>query len=150
MSFKYIENRVTREQMEEIKRRAKKSPKSHGFKFWMMRNHYGNLREYQQVGFHWFYLGGSSDVHCTCGLTVPRKSRVENVLGHRNLPSFEGVTYVFINSWEWRPDIEDYEYGAYCQLCKKGSLRNLSQDEVHKWITDHLMDCSERDKMNTK
>ena len=147
MSFKYEENRVTKEKLEDIKRQAKEAPRKQGMRFWYMINHYGNLYYDQQAGYHWFYLGGSNEVHCTCGLTVPRGSKVESSMGHRNLPSFEGVTYVFINCWEYRSDKEINEYGAYCQLCKKGSLRNLTKAEVEAWIASHKEDCQERDKL---
>ena len=147
MNFKYEDNRVTKEDLEDIKRRAKAAPKTHGMKYFYMGNHYGNLYYDQQAGYHWFYLGGPNEDHCTCGLIVPKGSRVETSLGHRNLPSFEGTTNIFINSWEYRSAKEVYEYGAYCQSCGKGSLRNLSKEEVHKWMKDHKEDCRGRDKL---
>ena len=147
MCFKYEDNRVTQEKLEDIKRRAKEAPKSQGMRFWYMSNHYGNLYFDQQAGYHWYYLSSVGLNHCTCGLVVARGTRVEAALGHRNLPSFQGTTPIFINCMEYRPDLEIDHYGAYCQLCKTGSLRNLTKDEVEKWIDDHKSDCFGSDKL---
>ena len=146
MSFEYIDNQLSREKLAEIDQEAKNSPKSHGMKFFYMRNHYSNLREYQQFGIHWFYLAGEGKKFCTCGLTVEADAKVETSLGHREIPGAKEVTFVFISCFDWDPKQQAYRLGAYCQLCKKGSLRNLSKEEVTGWIACHKEDCPERDK----
>ena len=147
MGFEYEDNCVTKEDLEDIKRQAEAAPKSHGLKYFYMSNHYWNLYCDQRAGYHWFYLSGKDVQYCTCGLKVPKDSEVETSLGHRNLPSFEGITTIFINSWWWQPSKEVYEYGAHCQSCAKGSLRNLSKEEVHLWMENHKEDCPESDKL---
>jgi hypothetical protein len=141
MSFKYIDNQVSSSFMAEIEAEAKAAPKSHGLKYFYMRNHYSNLYEYQQIGYHWFYLSGSDEKHCTCGLTVAKDAKVETSLGHLELPSFEGVANVFINYCNFDSSLESYQYGAFCQTCGKGSLRNLLKKEATQWISDHKEDC---------
>ncbi len=141
VSYEYFENQVADDFLEKIEAKAKSSPKSHAMKFFYMKNHYSNLYDYQKSGYHWFYLSGDGKQYCTCGLVVPKGSKVETSLGHRNLPSFEGTTNIFINSWEYRSAKEVYEYGAYCQICKKGSLRNLTKIEVQAWIASHKEGC---------
>lgn len=147
MSFKYIENRVEDNYLEKIEAEAKVSPKNHAMKFFYMKNHYSNLYGYQKSGYHWFYLSGDGEQYCTCGLAVPKGSKVETSLGHRELPSFEGVAYVFINCCNFDPSLPAYKFGAYCQLCGEGSLRNLLKKEVDEWISSHKEDCLERDKL---
>ena len=146
MSIRYENNLVTRELLDLLAEEAKAAPKSHGLKYFYMRNHYFNLWDYQQSGYHWFYQSGSDEHHCTCGLVVPKGSKVETSFGHRELPSLEGVVEVFINYCNFDPSLEAYLFGAYCQLCGKGSLRNLLKKEVADWIKFHKEDCPERDK----
>ena len=147
VSYKYFENQVADDFLEKIEAEAKASPKNHAMKFFYMKNHYSNLHGYQQSGYHWFYLSGAGKHYCTCGLEVPQGSKVETSLGHRELPSFEGITNVFINCCNFDPSLAAYEYGAYCQLCGKGSLRNLLKKDVDEWIKVHKEDCPERDKL---
>ena len=147
MSFKYIENRVEDNYLEKIEAEAKVSPKNHAMKFFYMKNHYSNLYGYQQSGYHWFYLSGEGKHYCTCGLEVPQGSKVESSLGHRELPSFEGIANVFINCCNFDPSLPAYQFGAYCQLCGKSSLRNLLKKDVDEWIKVHKEDCPERDKL---
>ena len=147
VSYKYFENQVADDYLEKIEAEAKASPKNHAMKFFYMKNHYSNLYGYQQSGYHWFYLSGEGKHYCTCGLEVPQGSKVETSLGHRELPSFEGIANVFINCCNFDPSLAAYEYGAYCQLCGKGSLRNLLKKDVDEWIKVHKEDCPERDKL---
>ena len=147
MSYEYFENQVADDFLEKIEAEAKASPKSHAMKFFYMKNHYSHLYDYQRSGYHWFYLSGDAKQYCTCGLVVPNGSKVETSLGHRELPSFEGITYVFINRCDFDPSLPAYQFGAYCQLCGKGSLRNLLKKEVEEWISSHKEDCLERDKL---
>ena len=147
VSYKYFENQVADNFLEKIEAEAKASPKNHAMKFFYMKNHYSNLYGYQQSGYHWFYLSGEGKHYCTCGLEVPQGSKVETSLGHRELPSFEGIANVFINCCNFDPSLAAYEFGAYCQLCGKGSLRNLLKKDVDEWIKVHKEDCPERDKL---
>ena len=147
VSYKYFENQVADDYLEKIEAEAKASPKNHAMKFFYMKNHYSNLYGYQKSGYHWFYLSGEGKHYCTCGLEVPQGSKVESSLGHRKLPSFESVVNVFINCCNFDPSLAAYEYGAYCQLCGKGSLRNLLKKDVDEWIKVHKEDCPERDKL---
>ena len=147
VSYKYFENQVADDYLEKIEAEAKASPKNHAMKFFYMKNHYSNLYGYQQSGYHWFYLSGEGKHYCTCGLEVPHGSKVEASLGHRELPSFEGIANVFINCCNFDPSLAAYEFGAYCQLCGKGSLRNLLKKDVDEWIKVHKEDCPERDKL---
>ncbi len=149
VSYEYFENQVEDNYLEKIDAEARVSPKSHAMKFFYMKNHYSNLYGYQKSGYHWFYLSGNGDQYCTCGLVVPTGSKVETSLGHRELPSFEGVAYVYINCCDFDPSLPAYQFGAYCQLCGKGSLRNLLKKEVEEWISSHKEDCLERDKLNS-
>lgn len=146
MSVKYENNLVTKEFWDSLEAEAMAAPKSHGLKYFYMRNHYSNLRGYQQSGYHWFYLSGPDENHCTCGLVVPKGSKVETSFGHRELPSEEGIAEVFINYCNFDPSLEAYQFGAYCQLCGKGSLKNLLKKEATDWICIHKEDCPERDK----
>ena len=141
MTIRYENNLVTSEFLESIAKEGKSAPKSHCLKYFYMRNHYFNLRGYQQSGYHWFYLSGTDEHHCTCGLVVPKRSKVETSFGHRELPSLEGVVEVFINYRNFDPSLDAYQFGAYCQLCGKGSLRNLLKKEVDDWIRLHKEDC---------
>ena len=141
MSFEYIHNQVSKEKLAQIDKDAKDSPKSHSFKFFYMRNHYSNLREYQEFGIHWFYLTGQDKRFCTCGLTVEMDAQVETSLGHRDLPGAQENTFVFINCFDWDPKRQAYRFGAFCQNCMKGSLRNLSKEEVDSWIAEHKVTC---------
>ena len=147
MSYEYFENQVADDFLEKIEAEAKASPKSHAMKFFYMKNHYSHLYDYQRSEYHWFYLSGDAKHYCTCGLVVPKGSKVETSLGHRVLPSFEGVTYVFINCCDFDPSLPAYQFGAYCQLCGKGSLRNLLKKNVDEWISSHIEDCLEIDKL---
>jgi hypothetical protein len=142
MSENYEDNRVTQEDLAKIKKQAKAAPKNHGLKYFYMNNHYGNLYSDQQAGYHWFYLSSANEAHCTCGLIVSKGSKIETSIGHKNLPSFEGLTTIFISSREFRPSKEVYENGAFCQNCQKGSLRNLSKEEVNRWIENHKEECT--------
>ena len=147
MSYEYFENQVADNYLEKIEAEAKVSPKSHAMKYFYMKNHYSNLYGYQKSGYHWFYLSGNGEQYCTCGLVVPAGSKVETSLGHRDLPNFEGVAYVFINCCDFDPSLPANQFGAFCQSCEKGSLRNLSKEEVNLWIENHKEDCLERDKL---
>lgn len=142
MSSDYQNNRVTQKHLTDIKKQAKAAPRNHGLKYFYMNNHYGNLYSDQQAGYHWFYLSSPNETHCTCGLIVPKDSKIETSLGHRNLPSFEGLTTIFIISREFRASKNVYENGAFCQNCQKGSLRNLSKEEACQWIESHKEDCT--------
>jgi len=142
MSGNYENSLVTQKDLMDIKKQAKAAPRNHRLKYFYMNNHYGNLYSDQQAGYHWFYLSSTNESHCTCGLIVPKDSKVETSLGHKNLPSFEGLTTVFINSREFRSSKNVYENGAFCQNCKKVSLRNLSKEEVCQWIENHKEECT--------
>ena len=142
MSIRYENIRVTSEFLDSISEEAKAAPKSHGLKYFYMRNHYSNLREYQEFGIHWFYLTGLDKRFCTCGLTVEMDAQVETSLGHRDLPGAKENTFVFICSFDWDPKRQAYRFGAFCQSCMKGSLRNLSKEDVAVWIAEHKEDCA--------
>ncbi len=147
VSYEYFENQVADDFLEKIEAEVKASPKSHAMKFFYMKNHYSYLYDYQRSGYHWFYLSGDGKHYCTCGLVVPEGSKVETSLGHRELPSFKGIAHVFINNCDFDPSLPAYQFGGYCQLCGKGSLRNLLKKEVDEWISSHKEVCPERDKL---
>ena len=70
-------------------------------------------------------------------------AQVKTSLGHLDLPGAKESTFVFISCFDWDPKRQTYRFGAFCQNCLKGSLRNLSKEDVAVWIAGHKEDCAE-------
>jgi len=151
---KYVDVTVSKELLERLekdKQEAVGQARYGRFKAWL---HYANLASWQGQGWHVNYLNYmGKELHCTCGLSIPidaepeaeevkgvHLDRVQRAYGHRNLPTFEGVTIAFIVDYEWRSELGDYWYQAFCQGC--GELSQICPPASAKeFVRAHNENC---------
>ena len=141
MYITYNNNRVTQDALSEIKKVINKFPETISLKYWYKTSGLEELYKYQQSGYHKFYRGNIGLRYCTCGLVVERGNSVEQTFGHRNLPSFDGTTPIFINFMEHQSESDSEVFGAYCQECKTESSRDFTKDGIEIWIQEHKRIC---------
>jgi len=150
----YRDNKVSKSQVLKLRQELEDAPVERKIGRWGAYRHHSQLYREQNQGYHFHYLSSTGTVICTCGLEIggdellplfyPNETLnlepLQMVAGHRNLPSCEGVTVALIVRFRFAPDLNDYLWTAYCQVCGK-SVVELPHGEALEFVDRHNQSC---------
>ena len=117
----------------------------------------GALKRDREAGYHWGYLSGEGQIHCTCGFILDTNDKetilamaypevdlgakpLVYIIGHRNLPSCKGITTALIVDHKLFNMGQDQEATAFCQKCGK-VVQAVPLKEATSFVETHNNMC---------
>jgi len=150
----YRDNKVEESEVIELLQELEDAPVERKIGRWGAYRHYAQLYREQIQGYHHHYETFDGMAVCTCGLEIGgdellplfypnddlELEPMQLVAGHRNLPSCKGVTVALIVRFRFVPDLNDYLWTAFCQVCGI-SVAELPHEEATAFVEGHNQSC---------
>jgi len=151
---KYDDNKVTNAEVASLKRRVSSAPREAKLGRWYAARHSSSLQRDQNSGYHWQYLKGEGNLHCTCGLVIygdellplhyPNADLnlhpLPLIAGHRNLPSCEGETVALIVRYTPIDKVGNWVWTAFCQVCGD-HVKDVPLADAKEFVSGHNQSC---------
>jgi hypothetical protein len=150
----YRDNKVEESEVTALRKELKDAPVERKLGRWGAYRHSAQLYREQHQAYHHHYANYAEVAICTCGLEIGGDELLplfypnddldlqpmQLVAGHRNLPSCEGVTVALIVRFRFVPELNDYLWTAFCQVCGK-SVFELPHGEALEFVDRHNQSC---------
>jgi hypothetical protein len=155
----YEENVVTEAEVQKLHRTFQRATRERKIGRWYAYRSYAALARAQAAGYHWGYqcssLETGSIVRCTCGITIEKSevnqdpvitdlglqlSQIQQVRGHRTLPSQEEEAVALIVGMNYQLDGSPTRSDAYCQQCLD-VVQAVVHAEAQAFVERHNRSC---------
>jgi hypothetical protein len=168
-NIRYLEVKVTHEEIENIKKVAIDTNNPNRRLASMQLGYIRELAEMQKEGLHTSYMEDDEQLICTCGLALfdpkvsintdagvkaaeylnpdllARHSRIvtnliHTVRGHQRLPRCRDRAVALIYELEWNDSQHTFVYNAFCQECMK-KITRVPGKEARIFVRIHNKKC---------